>query len=291
LVTGSRLLGVDAGGSATRAVLVSGGETIARFEDEPLNLMLHGDAFDRLVMLVKKSGATAAAFGLAGLRGEAEGRQLKARLAEATGAQIAVADDTEVALLGAFNGGPGIVIIAGTGSNGFGRDAQGRAARVGGYGFLLGDEGGAYWIANRALRVALHSHDGTGPKNERLERAVTDAYGLDFEAIVRLVHVNAADRQQVARVARVVMQLDDPMMHAILDEAGESLAIMAIALRKRLGDDLPVAMHGGIFGNQRIRDCFVAATGAVEPATAPEFGALHLLTDAEKQRDAGWMDS
>jgi glucosamine kinase len=291
LVTSTRILGVDAGGSATRAVLVSEGETIARYDDAPLNLMLHEDAFDRLVMLVKKSGATAAAFGLAGLRGEGEGRRLRTRLAESTGIEIAVADDTEVALLGAFNGEPGIVIIAGTGSNGFGRDGFGRAARVGGYGFLLGDEGGAYWIASRALRTALHSHDGTGPKYERLEQAVTDAYGLDFEAIVRLVHVNAADRQQVARVARVVMQLDDPAMNAILDEAGNALATMAVALRRKLGDDLPVAMHGGVFGNPRIRKCFVEVTGAVEPAAAPEYGALHLLSDVATQRNAGWMDS
>jgi hypothetical protein len=64
---------------------------------------------------------------------------------------------------------------------------------------------------------------------------------------------------------------------------------MASALRSRLGDDLPVAMHGGIFNNARIRDAFVAGTGAVEPAKTPEFGALHLLTAASGvRRDEGW---
>ena len=289
-MSGSRLLGVDAGGSATRAVLVSGEQLVARFDDGPLNLLLHEDAFERLVLLVKESGATAAAFGLAGLRGAAEGRKLEQRLAAATGADIAVADDTEVALLGAFDGGPGIVVIAGTGSNAFGRDASGRAARVGGYGFLLGDEGGAYWIASRALRAALHSYDGTGLKSELLESTITASYGLDFEAIVRLVHTNAADRQLVARIAKVVMELDDPLMNAILDEGARSLATMALALRETLGGDLPIAMHGGVFGNPRIREHFVAATGAVEPAKAPELGALHLLSNGVRQRDAGWME-
>jgi N-acetylglucosamine kinase-like BadF-type ATPase len=292
LVSAPRILGVDAGGTGTRAVLVSDGTLVARFDDGPLNLLLHDDAFERLVLLVKESGATAAGLGLAGLRGAAEGRALQEKLSAATGVDIAVADDTEVALLGAFDGAPGIVVIAGTGSNAFGRDAAGRAARVGGHGFLLGDEGSAYSIANRALRAALHSHDGTGPKSAMLEDAVTATYGLDFDAIVRLVHSNPADRQLVARVARVVMQLDDPLVVQILDDAAQSLVTMASALRSKLGDDLPVAMHGGIFGNARIRAAFVAGTGAVEPAKTPEFGALHLVAESSgARRDDGWAAS
>lgn len=288
-----RILGVDAGGTGTRAVLVSDGAVVTRFDDGPLNLLLHEDAFERLVLLIKESGATSAGLGLAGLRGAAEGRALQAKLSAATGADVAVADDTEVALLGAFDGRPGIVVIAGTGSNGFGRDPQGRAARVGGHGFLLGDEGSAYWIANQALRAALHSHDGTGPKSSLLEDAVTGVYGLDFDAIVRLVHSNAADRQLVARAARVVMELDDPLMRKILDDAAQALVTMAVALRSKLGGDLPVAMHGGVFGNPRIREAFVAGTGAVAPVKSPEFGALHLLTamSGARQRDEGWAST
>lgn len=287
-MSSSRLLGLDAGGTATRAVLVSGGDVVARFEEGPLNLLLHDDAFERLVLLIRESGATAAGLGLAGLRGHDAALALEARLRAATGADVAVGDDTEAALLGAFRGGPGIVVIAGTGTNAFGRDAQGRAARVGGHGFLLGDEGGAYWIANQALRVALHSHDGTGPKSDQLERAITGAYGVDFDSIVRLVHSNPADRQLVARIAKVVMDLDDPLVHSILDSGAGALATMAAALRADLGADLPVAMHGGIFGNERIRASFVAATGAVVPAEAPEFGALRLLSADSRQRDMGW---
>ncbi len=287
-----RSLGVDAGGTGTRAVLVSDDAVMARFDDGPLNVLLHDDAFERLVLLIKQSGATAAGLGLAGLRGAAEGHALQVKLSAATGAEIAVADDTEVALLGAFDGGPGIVVIAGTGSNAFGRDEQGRAARVGGHGFLLGDEGSAYAIANRALRAALHSHDGTGPKSSALEKAVTGDYGLDFDAIVRLVHSNPADRQLVARIARVVMELDEPLVRKILDDAAQALVTMALALRAKLGD-LPVSMHGGIFGNPQIREAFVAGTGAVAPAKSPEFGALHLLTASTRarQRDEGWAST
>ena len=300
---GLPVLGVDAGGSATRAVLVRDGEVVTRYSEGPLNLLLHADAFERLVLLIKQSGAGAAGLGLAGLRGQAEGEQLQRRLTAATGARVAVADDTEAALMGAFEGGAGIVVIAGTGSNAFGRDANGRAARAGGYGFLLGDDGSAYSIANELVRAALRSYDGTGPKSEALERAVLDAYssdvaggdvargdgaGIDFDGIVRLVHSAPGDRQLVAPVAHRVMQLDDPLVRQIVDRAADALAALAHALRARLGAELPVAMHGGIFQDAAIRERFVAATGAVPPALAPEFGAVLLAErDLETGRGAG----
>ncbi len=279
------VLGVDAGGSATRAVLVRGGQVVARFDEPPLNLLLHADAFERLAVLIKSSGAAAVGLGLAGLRGLDEGVRLQERLTDATGIDVVIADDTEIALLGAYGSEPGIVVIAGTGSNALGRDADGRTARVGGYGFLVGDEGSAYWIASQALRAALHSHDSTGPKSVALEETVTGTYRLDFDAIVRHIHTDLTDRQSVAGLARVVMALDDPVMLEIVDAGTDFLITMARALRRELGDDLPVAMHGGMFQDRRIRSRFVAATAAIEPAQAPEFGAVSLALNELERRN------
>ncbi|MDQ1487247.1 MAG: hypothetical protein QOJ62_2940, partial [Actinomycetota bacterium] len=161
-------------------------------------------------------------------------------------------------------------------------------ARVGGYGYLVGDEGSAYWIASQALRAALHSHDGTGPKSTLLEDAVTRAYGLDFDAIVRHVYTNSADRQLIAHLARQVMAVDDPVVAGIIDDGADFLAQMAHALRQKLGPDLPVAMHGGIFQDRNIRARFMKATGAVEPARSPEFGAVLLAQAGAAERDMGW---
>jgi glucosamine kinase len=288
LVSGLPILGVDAGGSATRAVLVRDGDVVARFDGGPLNVLLDGDAVDRLVALIEESGAAAAGLGLAGLRGRGEAELLEHRLGAATGVPVVVADDTEAALVGAFEGGPGIVVIAGTGSNAFGRAADGHAARVGGYGYLVGDEGSAYWIASQALRAALHSHDGTGPKSTPLEYAVTRAYGFDFDAIVRHVYTNSADRQLIAHIARAVMAVDDPVVAGIINNGADFLAQMAHALRQKLGPDLPVAMHGGIFQDRNIRERFRKATGAVEPARSPEFGAVLLAQAGAAERDMGW---
>lgn len=286
------VLGVDAGGSATRAVVIADGQVLDHFEERPLNVLLHADAFERLAALITRSGAVAAGLGLAGLRGREHALEIEQRLAAATGVEVVVVDDTEAALVGAFGDRPGIIVIAGTGSNAFGRGGDGTTARAGGYGFLLGDEGGAYWFASQALRAALRSHDGSGPKSAALELAVTREYGLDFDAIVRLVYADPADRQAIARLARSVMALDDDqVMAAILDAGCDYLVELANLLRRQLGaglpeGELPVAMHGGVFRNPYVHQRFVAATGALPAARAPEFGAVDLAV-AHREPDHG----
>jgi len=275
-----RVLGVDAGGSATRAVVVEGDDVIARFDEPPLNVLLHAHAFERLVEMIARANVAAAGLGLAGLRGPEHATEVEHGLAAATGIDVVVVDDTEAALAGAFSDGPGIVVIAGTGSNAVGRDRSGRTVRAGGYGFLLGDEGSAYWFGRQALHAALQSHDRIGPTSKALEAVVRAEYGLDFDAIVRLVYRDPADRQVLARLARPVMALaDDPVVTAILDAGSDYLIALASVLRAQLATDgpddgLPVAMHGGVFRNAYVRERFVAATGAVATARTPEFGAL-----------------
>src|SRR4051794_37647635 len=144
-------IGVDAGGTGTRAIVMRGDEVVDRLTDGPLNVLLHADALDRLARLIVSAGAAEAGLGLAGVRTPAEAARIAGVLQARTGAAVAVADDAESALLGAFAGASGIVVIAGTGSAAYGRSADGRPCRVGGHGYLLGDEGGGYWIGSQAI--------------------------------------------------------------------------------------------------------------------------------------------
>ncbi|HEY3925703.1 MAG TPA: BadF/BadG/BcrA/BcrD ATPase family protein, partial [Acidothermaceae bacterium] len=231
-----------------------------------------------------------------------------ARLTAATRIDVVVVDDTEAALAGAFGAGPGVIVVAGTGSNALGQSGDGRTARAGGYGFLVGDEGSAYWFASQAMRAALHSHDGSGPKSPALEAAVIAEYGLDFDAIVRLIYRDPADRQLLTRLAPTVMALpDDPVMTAILDAGCDYLIALANVLRAQLGsgqlgsgqlssgqlssqkrgDELPVAMHGGVFSNPYVRSRFVSTTGAQTATRAPEFGAVDLAMRHHRRSDHG----
>ena len=192
---------------------------------------------------------------------------------------MVVGDDTDAALAGAFAGRPGIVVIAGTGSGAAGRDAAGRTVRVGGHGFLLGDEGGGYWIGREAVRAALRAADGTGPATA-LVAAVERAFG-SLAGAEQDVHRHPTDRGLLARLVPDVAALDaaDGEAARILAEAAAYLAELASAVRARLGD-LPVAGVGGIFACAPVREAFRAATGAADPVEPPELGALRLLDRA-----------
>jgi N-acetylglucosamine kinase-like BadF-type ATPase len=283
-VTTGIAVGVDAGGSGSRAVVLRDGVVVARRDLGPINVLLHADAVDRLAGAVTDAGAASAGFGLAGLRSPEHARELTAELTRRTGARVVVGDDTDAALAGAFAGGPGIVVIAGTGSGAAGRDAAGRTVRVGGHGFLLGDEGGGYWIGREAVRAALRGSDGTGPPT-----ALTDLVRTAFESLTgaeTLVHRRPTDRQLLSRLVPLVAAAAtggdlpgggaDAEAARILAEAAAYLAELAAAVRARLGD-LPVAGVGGIFACAPVAAAFTAATGAQRPVEPPELGAVRLL--------------
>lgn len=272
------VLGVDGGGTGCRAVLLRAGAVVERRDLGPLNVLLHPDAVDRLAALIADTGAVGAGLGLAGIRDDADAERIAAQLRARTGAVVAVGDDTEAALAGAFRGGPGVVVIAGTGSGALGRDAAGRLARAGGHGYLLGDEGGGYWIGRAAVAAALRAADGTGPPTA-LDRVVRAAFGGLVDA-VRQVHQAPADRGLLTALVPAVVAAGaagDPEAARILSAAAGELAGLAAAVGRRLGADLPVAMVGGIFAAEPVRHRFVELTGAGPPAEPAELGAARLL--------------
>lgn len=269
------LVGVDAGGTGSRAVVVEDGVVVDRRDLGPINVLLHADALDRLADAVTHAGAAAAGLGLAGLRSDEHGREIAADLERRTGARIAVGDDTDAALAGAFEGKPGIVVIAGTGSGAAGRAATGPTVRVGGHGYLLGDEGGGYWIGREAVRAAMRGADGTGPPT-----ALTAMVRRAFDSLTgaeQQVHQHPTDRELLSRlVPAVAALLGDGEARRILTEAAVHLVELAQALQRKLGP-LPVAGVGGIFRCAPIGAAFRTGTGATEPAEPPELGALRLL--------------
>ena len=273
------ILGVDAGGTATRAVVVRNGVVVARTETGPLNALLHADAAERLARLVRESGASRAGIGLPGLRDGAPAR-LQAELSRQVEAEIVVADDAEIARLGAFEGGSGIVVAAGTGSIALGVDSCGRRARAGGHGYLLGDEGGGYWIGREALRAALRSRDRIGPRT-RLETLLPERLAVGLDRLLTDVYLAPSDRLPLARIVPMIAAAaeEDEVAHALLCEAAGHLVALARVLRQQLGP-LPVAPVGGVFRSSLIRERFVRETDAVEPVQPPELGAVLLAQTA-----------
>jgi N-acetylglucosamine kinase-like BadF-type ATPase len=210
-------------------------------------------------------------FGLAGVRREGDAALMQRQLELFVGSTPFILDhDAAAAHSGAFAGGPGIVMSAGTGAICFGVDAVGERYFADGWGALLGDEGGGYWIGQEALRAVCRAADGRGPRT-RLTAAVLDHLHVkDCDALVQLVYSSHFTRDRVARLAQIVFdnaQLGGAVAIDIRDRAvahlGNSIlavarSIMACA-RERAGLDQPapveisVALRGGLFEDDYLR--------------------------------------
>jgi len=178
-------------------------------------------------------------------------------LAEIVPTPITVVGDMEIALEAAFGTGPGVVVIAGTGSIAFGRDRQGKTVRAGGWGFAISDEGSAHWIGRAAVSASLRAADVGGDasvtaKNSPLADALFKAWGVTSLAELARA-ANAIPPPDFAVLfPLVVSATDDELAQQVLDQAGRELAqLAAVAIRRLFGarnePSVQVAMTGGVF--------------------------------------------
>lgn len=282
-----RVVGIDAGGSATRAALVVNGQVTALPDAAPMNALLTSGVPDRLAAIIAGARATAAGVGMPGVRSRSQAQQLSAELTARARCPVRVTDDAHTAWLGAFGGAPGIIVLAGTGSIAVGSDGT-RWARAGGHGFILGDEGGAYWIGRAAARAALRWHDGRGG-SELLAKKVREAAGIGLDALVACVNSHPAERARLARLAPAITELaaEDDAARRIVRRAVRRLAGLAAAVQATLGP-LPVAASGGVFRSAAVWDDFAARTGAVRPAAPAVIGAALFGGDPERFGERGY---
>ena len=270
-----RLLGVDAGGSGTRVVVLEGGRVTVQPDGPPMNALLTTGVADHLQRIIGAAGATAAGIGLPGVRRADQARGLGRALARQAGCPVHVTGDADAARCGAFLGAPGIVVIAGTGSAALGWDGE-RFARAGGHGFLLGDEGSAYWIGREAVRAALRLDEQAGG-SELICRTVIQSTGSGLDVLIGELNAHPADRGRLTVLAPAVMAIagQDAEAQRIARCAAEHLAALAESIRQRLGP-LPVAGAGGVFRAPAIWARFTELTGAARPLAPAAVGAALL---------------
>jgi N-acetylglucosamine kinase-like BadF-type ATPase len=150
--------------------------------------------------------------------------------------KVKVVTDAEAALTGAFNGTPGIVIIAGTGSIAWGKDDNGKIARAGGLGYLLGDEGSGFWLGQQALKKALNYH--YNGKGSILGKKICELWGLrDLEEALNLIYQTEKPAPKIAEIAPLIFQIleaGDDLAKEILCEAGSELAELVLSLAESL---------------------------------------------------------
>jgi len=203
----------------------------------------------------------AAVLGLAGWDREQNARVLhrwadERRLA----VRVRSVHDAEPLLAAGSPEGWGVALIAGTGSFAFGRAADGRSVRAGGWGYLFGDEGSGYSIALAGLRAAAKSADGRVPPTRLVDALLRRLDLREPPELIPAVYRFADDRARIASLADVVTQAaeeGDAQARGILDDAAGELAAMVAAVARRLGFSggaFPLALTGGVLlGSQPLR--------------------------------------
>ena len=253
------LIGADVGGSKTAVGVSAGGEILAR-ADGPGAAIRPGRALASASIVAEVVRRALAGLGrltgdvlvvgAAGAGRDPEREELhKALRAEGLAARVVVTTDIEIALAGAFAEGPGMVVSAGTGSIAVGRDRNGTQARVGGYGWQMGDEGSGYAIGRTALGAVSRAHDGRSPRTALTERVLAASRSPDFDALVRWAA--GASPAEIAALAPHVLEVaatGDRLAQGIADYAARELTQLAICLLPVLEVDPPVgvALTGGL---------------------------------------------
>lgn len=257
------VLGIDAGGTKTVCWLADDrARVVAEARSSGANLQAAGELEVEKVLHHVMAAALgdrgirpeAVCLGIAGVDRDDDARVVSAIMRRISpGAKVLVVNDALVALVAGAGRDPAIVVMAGTGSIAYGRNAGGAAARAGGWGHAIGDEGSAYWIGRRALAAVVRAVDGRGP-HTRLTDDVLAFFGVaDAAALVSVVYNRETPRQNVAALGPVVESAHaagDAVATNILERAAEELTLAAGSVAARLdmrGDAFLFLLAGGAF--------------------------------------------
>jgi N-acetylglucosamine kinase-like BadF-type ATPase len=259
------VLGVDGGGSKTRAVVADAeGAVLGVGLAGPSNPLRVGvgeaavavrEATDRACAEagVRRIELDAAEVGLAGVRRADIRDRMRAALTGLGVKRIEVVTDADIALYGATEGKAGLVIIAGTGSVCCGVNARGRRACAGGWGPVAGDEGSGSWIARRALQAVAWAADGRGRKTSLTGAACEYFNVASPEDLSTAVYAPNVTNTRIAgfggRVVDVARRRD-AVARGIVEGAGHELARAAVAVIRKLRmerERFRVAYVGGVF--------------------------------------------
>ncbi len=299
-------MGVDGGGSGLRVVVVDGALRVVTQASGPAanpsangrqaaEEIIIGAIHAALAQLPGVGQIVAVGLGVAGAAASHARDWLLALASRALpGAAVAPSADYEIALVGAHGRRQGLLVLAGTGALAYGVNAQGESALAGGWGYLLGDEGGGYWLGMQALRAACRDSD-EGHSPSALARAVLEVLGLaEARTLVPwLYRQTPTPVAQVAALAPLVLaqaEAGDGAATGIVAQAARALASLADDVRRRLrlSAEEPLALAGGLLSAPNpLSSALVAALGLASwprPQYTPAIGAAILAREAWEQQ-------
>ena len=262
------VVGVDGGGTKTEAVILDArdqvlGQGIAG-PSNPLRVGVANaaaavrEAIDKACSdgHVRREDIIAAQVGLAGARRLELSLRMREALSNLGIADVQVSGDADIALYGATtDGGPGVVVIAGTGSVCCGVNSRGRRVWAGGWGPIAGDEGGGAWIARRAIRAIAHASDGRGPKTSLMSAACNYFHVTTPDDLSTAIYAPTITNEWLAGFGKHVVdaaKAKDAVARDILSEGAKELGLMVAAVVRNLKlehERFQVGYVGGVFNS------------------------------------------
>jgi N-acetylglucosamine kinase-like BadF-type ATPase len=257
------VLGIDAGGTKTVCLLADGdANVLGEARAGGASLRTGGEtgveeilrAVIRQALGGREREVDAVCLGMVGADREAEGslaRAILRRIVAAAG--CVVVSDALVALVAGVGEAPGVVILCGTGSIAYGRNARDQAARAGGWGHVLGDEGSGYWIARQALRAVARADDGRGPTTALTPRVLNHFAVSRPSDLVTEIYERQVRHHTLAQLVRVVQQArdeGDEVATQVLEQAAHELVRGARSVVDRLqmrDEAVRFVLAGGVF--------------------------------------------
>ena len=277
----SLVLGIDGGGTRTRASIVDGDRVVAFAEDGSIKRLRVGAATaeENLRKLLREvfeqagvARVSTASAGVASATMPGVKEWITAVFRDFGVERSEVVGDEVIALDAAFRGGPGILQIAGTGSNCIGRAPDGGRECAGGWSSRLGDEGSGYWIGLHAVRRALKAYDREEPT--RVLETVGKLWGT--RTTEELVNVgDSSPGPDFAALAPAINQLaeeGDAVSLGVMRQAAADLVDSVLLVRGKVrrkhavAGEVPVAWIGSVIGKSRlVREAFLAGLHAATP--------------------------
>ena len=301
---------IDAGGTRTRLWVANETRVLGEAAGATVKLMTVWEetATARLQELLREGAASAGValdsvtqtcIGLAGSSSSAVRAWAEETLGAMVSGEVLVCGDEEIALDAAFHGGPGILVIAGTGSNVIGRCANGTCVTAGGWGPLLGDEGSGQWIGLEALRAGLRAQDRNIDTCLLREIMAFWEVGSLGELVAKGNQRLRPEFAELTRVVAACAERGDVLAVSVLERAGEELAAQVRLVMSKMtaagceaSDCLQVAFTGSVLGEiARVRRSMEGHLRALTPEIAIAEKAVEPLEGALwRARRAGIRD-
>ncbi len=280
----AQVLGLDIGGSSSRARLSDGGRIVAEATGRGANVAVIAPRLveARVTALISELGSprpSACCAGVAGAEVPEGRRRMETLLNDLLpGTRVQVVHDTRL-ILAAAGLETGIVLIAGTGSVAYGRDPQGRELRVGGWGWMLGDEGSGVWIAREAAREVLRRRDAGEPLGALGEAMLKAARVRDVAELPGRLHgLREPGRWAALASAAFTAARRDGAAGDLIDRGAEALHKLVQQVRARLKVQGPVVIAGGLVLNQPLLESGLRSRigGVVRLEAPPVEGAVQI---------------